>query len=470
MSSPRVLLLSAVLALIPVISSARNVDLSTVPDREQVELTIYNSEDLTLVRESRIVSFKAGLNQLQFSWANTRIDPTSVELRFATQPDELTLLDTAYPHDKPQMLYWNVESDIDGEVTIEISYFTSGITWSADYVVVADRGEREARMEGFVRVSNASGEDYPDARVRVVVGTINLVEKIAALAAIPMDRVGDLKRERLAQLRNGAARKAMAAGVASNAPMEEKSIIKEGLSEYFIYTIEGTETIPDGWSKRLRSFAAHGAPFEVTYRYRPEQYGDRLVRFYLMRNDEASHLGASPLPNGRVSVFRDNGRDGLSFLAVEDMDYVPVGDRVELNLGVDPRVGFELRKLQASRDNVWLRLSKGKTYRRVGDGSLALDRKGKVVGWDEHVIFARRVRNFSDRPIAIEARRHFDGDAAFISGLDARRHDFRTVQYEVSVPAGATRELLYEVITHTGRNARQQNVKVIKRSVSRPSY
>ena len=55
---------------------ARNVDLSTVPQRDTVQLTIYNSEDLTLVRETRTVTFKKGLNPLQFSWANTLIDPS----------------------------------------------------------------------------------------------------------------------------------------------------------------------------------------------------------------------------------------------------------------------------------------------------------------------------------------------------------------------------------------------------------
>src|SRR3954454_11106998 len=105
---------------------ARNVDLSTVPKRNTVALTIYNSEDLTLVRETRIVTFKKGVNPLQFSWANTLIDPTSVELKFITQQDKLDVLDTTFPHDKPQMLYWNVQSDFDGEATIAISYFTSG--------------------------------------------------------------------------------------------------------------------------------------------------------------------------------------------------------------------------------------------------------------------------------------------------------------------------------------------------------
>src|ERR1044071_6454759 len=73
---------------------AENVDLSTVPARDTVQLTIYNSEDITLVRETRTVTFKKGINPLQFSWANTLIDPTSADLKFLTNPDKLTLLDT----------------------------------------------------------------------------------------------------------------------------------------------------------------------------------------------------------------------------------------------------------------------------------------------------------------------------------------------------------------------------------------
>src|SRR5205823_2763931 len=97
----------------PTLAQARNIDLSTVPKRNTVELTIYNSEDLTLVRETRIVTFKKGANPLQFSWANTLIDSTSVQLRFLTITEKLELLDSTFPHDKPQMLYWNVSSEMD---------------------------------------------------------------------------------------------------------------------------------------------------------------------------------------------------------------------------------------------------------------------------------------------------------------------------------------------------------------------
>ena len=166
-----------------------NVDLSTVPSRDTVQLTIYNSEDLTLVRETRMVSFKKGVNPLQFSWANTLIDPTSVRLRFVTHPEKLELLDTTFPHTKPQMLYWNVQSEMEGEATVEITYFTSGISWSADYVCIANPDETEMGFEGFVRVFNNSGEEYENAQVRLVVGKINLVEKIAQLAQIKPEDV-----------------------------------------------------------------------------------------------------------------------------------------------------------------------------------------------------------------------------------------------------------------------------------------
>src|SRR5262245_10940927 len=88
---------------------AGNIDLSTVPKRDTLQLTIYNSEDLTLVRETRAVTFKKGVNPLEFSWANTLIDPTSVELKFLTHADKLDVLDTTFPHAKPQKLYWNVQ-------------------------------------------------------------------------------------------------------------------------------------------------------------------------------------------------------------------------------------------------------------------------------------------------------------------------------------------------------------------------
>ena len=88
---------------------AKNVDLSTLPNRDTVQLTIYNSEDLTLVKETRHLTLKKGANQLQFSWAGTLIDPTSVEFRPLAHEDEIELADTVFLGQKPQHLIWNVD-------------------------------------------------------------------------------------------------------------------------------------------------------------------------------------------------------------------------------------------------------------------------------------------------------------------------------------------------------------------------
>jgi hypothetical protein len=450
---------------------ARNVDLSTVPRRDTVQLTIYNSEDLTLVREMRTLTFKKGLNGLQFSWANTLIDPSSVEIRFLSQADKLSLLDTTYPHDKPQMLSWNVVSEFDGDATVEITYFTSGITWSADYLLTSDADEKSLSFEGFVRVTNNSGEDYEQAQVRLVVGTINLVEKIAQLAQIRMDQVAQLEGVKREELRRMVAKDVMAmpapltiSGRSSGgfvAP-EEKKIIKEGLSEYFIFRIPGSETIPNGWSKRLRAIEAQQVPFKVQYRYRPAQYGDQLVRMYLFTNDVPSKLGSAPLPDGVIRVFRLNGRDGLSYLAQQPTKYIPIGDKVEVNLGPDPEVIFELIKLRAYRDNIWMQVHGGNVFRRVDDGALNIEVNSSVNGWDDHEVFTQRIRNYTAKPIEVEVRRPFAGHVDFRSSLPGvKLFDFQTVEFTAPVAAGKKADCLFEILRHQGRNSKQNNITLV---------
>jgi len=132
------------------------------------------------------------------------------------------------------------------------------------------------------------------------------VEKIAQLAQIPPGQVVHLAPAQFGVLRERALDMSMARAdplAPTSAPMAAKEIVKEGLSEYFIYTIEGTETIPNGWSKRLRSIEAADVPLKIQYRYRPQEYGDQLVRMYLLTNDKDSKLGTTPLPDGTVRVF-----------------------------------------------------------------------------------------------------------------------------------------------------------------------
>ncbi len=444
---------------------AENVDLSTVPSRSSVQLTIYNSEDITLVRETRAVTFKKGVNPLQFSWANTLIDPTSVELKFLTNGDKLDVLDTTFPHAKPQMLYWNVQSEFDGEAKIQITYFTSGITWSADYLCIADKDEKEMAFEGFVRVFNNSGEEYEDAQIRLVVGKINLVEKIAQLANIPVSAVKSMPAAKYAETKTRVLTSAMDGAPRGDIKEQAKEIIKEGLSEYFIYTIEGTETIKSGWSKRMRSLEGQKILFKIEHRYRPQEYGEHMIRLYLLKNDVASKLGTTPLPDGVVRVFRDNGRDGLSYLTQQATKYIPIGDKIELNLGRDPEVIHELIKLRTFRTDLILQINGTSEFRKIGGDGVFKEENATLVGWDDHEILTERIRNYSGKPINVEIRRTIPGHIVYKSSLEPKLHDYQTVELHTTVPAGKMADHLFEIDRKQGTSAKQNNITLEKAEV-----
>ena len=446
------LVLAALAATPP--AAAQNIDLVTLPTRDTVQLTIYNSEDLTLVKETRHITLKKGANKLQFSWAGTLIDPTSVELRPLEQADKIEVADTVFPGQKPQHLIWNIDSAVEGQVRVEVSYFTSGLTWSMDYVGITDPDETKIRLRGYVRVSNGSGEEYDNAEVRLIVGTVNLVEKIADLAR----RQGiQPAEENLKLLRQTAARdmaaKAEGGGMGAPMPMaapasKPPEIIKEGLSEYFMFSVEGRQTIPEGWSKRIVAVTADAVSFDIFYRMRQYQYGPRPVRFFIWRNDAEHKLGESPLPDGTVRLFRENGREGLSFLAEQKINYVPIKAEIEINLGPDDLVVYKTRIMDVKRE------------------AFAFERRGNneeyVVGWDEQTDWLDTIRNYRTKPIRFELRRQWEGDVDYTSEVKSSLFDFHTVETTLDVKARDKTEYPCSVVRHHGKNQQQARVQLEK--------
>ena len=429
-------------------AAAKNVDLLTLPTRDTVQLTIYNSEDITLVKETRSITLKKGMNKLQFSWANTLIDPTSVEFRPLERTDQIELVDTVFPGQKPQHLIWNVQSEFEGQARVEVSYFTSGLTWSMDYVATADPAEETLAFRGYVRVFNNSGEEYENAQVRLIVGTINLVEKIADLARrqgipVPPRAAPAFRRMRAKSSHRAFAQAEMAADEVLS---KGKQIVKEGLSEYFMFTVEGTETIPNGWSKRMRAVEADDVKFDIVYRQRDYMYGPRPVRFFIWRNDDEHSLGECPLPDGRVRLFRDNGQSGLSFLASQQIRYVPIKAKIEINLGPDDLVVYETRKDQTQR--------MGFKFEKHGH-------QLEVVGWDEQTDWLDTIRNFRDKPITLELRRRWDGDIEYDSEVETSQFDYRTVETKFTVDELDEVQYPCTILRHIGRN--QQESRVVLR-------
>ncbi len=424
------------------------MDLVTLPARDRVQLTIYNAADLTLVRDHRTLTLGQGVNRLQFSWANTLIDPTSLELLPRRDAGGVAVHELAFPPRTAGVGVWNVAAEQGGGVPVEISYFTSGITWSAYYVATLAADESEMSLTGYVRVNNGSGEDYQNAETRLVVGRIHLLDRIAELARRqwPHGRPGP---QPMAEAEVRAVAGLQAPRAAARALLAEdavpKQIRKEALSEYFLYSIAGTEDIADGWGKRLLSFSVPRVPVVNLYRYEEERYGTRSVRLLSFANDTAHGLGEEPIPGGMVRVFRAAPGDALTYVGGQHTRYVPIGEQVNLELGETRDVTVRVTLLETASDNFeW-------------DRNAATDWED-ITGWDERQRYRVEVRNHRDRPVRVEVRRNFpiaawelhnEGDCGVYERVDKD-----TAQYTLPLQAGEERTFEYRLVLHQGTRAR----------------
>ncbi len=428
-------------ALMATVAAAQaRINVVTLPGRDTVQLTIYNSADLTLVRETRVLTFRKGLNRLEFSWANTLIDPTSVEFRALTQAEAVEVLDVSFPPRVANTLEWRIQSEADGEVRVEIRYFTSGITWTADYVAEATPAEKAMTLAGAVRVTNNSGEDYENAQVRLVVGVIRLVEEIAQLARPARDKAplsdGSLVTNRVLARKEVTDRLYFAFDTAGLGKAEkQREIAKEGMSEYFLYTVEGRDTIPTGWSKRLPSFKTPDVPISSYYKFEKERWGEAVMRYYRFTNSEPSKLGREPLPDGEVKAFRLATADNLyAFVGRTAVKYIPVNEAVEMELGNDREVLVKPTLINWEKTN------------------LQFDGNGNVKGWTVKETWQVEVQNSKDIDAVLDVRRNFAGDWTLKTDAAYEKVDANKVKFLLPLKAREKRQFSYDLTTHFGSN------------------
>jgi len=425
-------------------TSNAKVDLVTLPSRDTVQLTIYNSADMTLVRESRALTLKSGDNKLQFSWANTLIDPTSLEMLPKANADKIDIAELVYPPRVRNLGLWNVESSVAGKVPVEILYLTSGLSWRAFYMGTLTKDEKTMRLKGYVRVTNNSGEDYENAQTRLIVGKVHILDEIAELARrqYPYGRPGEIVPTGKLEGAEKEAKRMLGQAVAdslSSAPMARrpKEVKKEGLSEYFLYTIEGTETIPNGWSKRLLSFNVDQVPVINLYKYEEERYGPSVVRFLSFKNDKEHELGDTPIPGGMLKVYRGVGDQGhLSYTGQSSFKYIPVDEDVELNLGTVANLVVEPKLMDYKTEN----------YR--------FDRRDNVSGWDEIHTFKIEVRNTRDINVKVEIKRNFNTQYWDIDNSGDfgafEKVDLDTVKFTLDLQPGTAKQFQYVLRTYHG--------------------
>jgi hypothetical protein len=307
-------------------------------------------------------------------------------------------------------------------------------------VCEANRNETLMDFSGAVRVTNKSGEDYENAQVRLVVGVVRLVEEIVHLAR---RAAGEKDRDeatsqllRKAQTNEARFYRMRADAVESLARESKREIIKEGVSEYFIYTVEGRDTIANGWSKRLPSFRAETVPLTSYYKYEKERFGDRVMRYYQFTNSVANKLGKEPLPDGAVKAFRFVSDDLLyAFVGRTSVKYIPINEFVELELGNDLEVSVKPTLMDWQKTDI------------------RLDNRRNVVGWTIKETWEIEVQNSKEIPVVVDIRRNFSGDWTLTTQQKYENVDNTKVKFVVPLAPRGKQKFSYELVTRYGTSA-----------------
>ena len=360
---------------------------STLDDQQSVAVTIYNG-DLALVKDTRKVKIKIGLNALALRDVSAQIRPETALLRSINAPGSLTLLEQNFDFDllTPEKL---LEKYVGKTVSLVKTNPATGVETTEQATVLS------ANNGVVLRVGNRIETGVPLGRIVYDNVPANLRDRPTLVTQInnkgATDQTVELsyltgglgwKADYVAELNakedmldlsgwvtltntSGASYKnanlqlvagdvnrvqpqaspmsmrknmdMMAASVES-APMRE-----EGLLEYHLYTLDRPTTIAENQTKQVALLSASGIPvhkdlvLQGAEYYYQSQYGEigtkmKLGVFIEFENKEASKLGL-PLPKGILRVYKKDSSGNAQFVGEDNIDHTPKNETVRLKLG-----------------------------------------------------------------------------------------------------------------------------------------
>jgi hypothetical protein len=230
---------------------------------------------------------------------------------------------------KPSM-NWLVQTDKPGKLDAELSYVTGGLSWEADYNLVAPEKGDTIDLAGWVTIQNHSGTVFDNARIKLMAGDVNKIQPQGNVMA------GRVMMEM----------KAMDAA----APV----VTEKSFDEYHLYSLQRPTTLHNQETKQVefvsatgvkstRFYLYDGSRIDARYNYyQPEQirndpeYGTQSnPKVWVMQefvNSEANHLGIA-LPKGRLRFYRRDTDGHLEFTGENTIDHTPKDETIRVYTG-----------------------------------------------------------------------------------------------------------------------------------------
>jgi len=318
-------------------------------------------------------------------------------------------------------IYWLLQADKKARFDAELSYITGGMSWEADYSMLAQEKGDTIQVIGWVTMDNQSGKTFNNARIKLMAGDVSKIQQPDRARAFALDE-------------------SMYAGVAGKGP----PVTEKAFEDYHLYTLERPTTLHDRETKQVEFLRAEGVKTERLYvydgvkidsarfrNYQPEyirqerDYGTQCnPKVWVMRefkNSQENHLGI-PLPRGLVRFYRQDEDGQLEFTGENFIDHTPRDETVRVYTGNAFDLVGERRRTDYKID----------TARNWLDESFEI----KVRNRKEKDAVEVRVVEHLYRWLSWEIVEKSD---SFV------KTESQTVEFRVNIPAGKEKVITYKV-------------------------
>lgn len=430
--------------------------LSFAQDRKEVAVTIYNS-NLGVVKETRELELKSGLNDVLIRDVPSEINPSSVKINLdgtvieqnyrydlansyslmqhfidkkitlvgaktfvgtlisATSnsvviKDEnggLTILPSLEGYNisldympenlitKPTLV-WKVKSNSAGKKDAGLTYQTSGMSWKAEYVATLNKDDNRLDLNAWVNITNNSGGSFKNAKVKLIAGDIN--------RANTYDNSNYGYNDRM-----------FAKGMAAEADLvSEKSFF-----EYHIYELANKSDLLQNEDKQIGLFNASDIKVQKKFIYNTN--GSNLenrkpsvsVEF---KNAKDNNLGM-PLPKGIVRIYKNDG-EAVELIGEDNLDHTPKNEEVELKIGEAFDITIDEKVVSST----------------------------KIADKVQEIEYEVTIHNSKEEAVTVEVNRNLWGNWTVIDkNVDYEKENANKITFKVDVPKEKKKTLTYKV-------------------------
>ena len=302
---------------------------------------------------------------------------------------------------KPTLI-WLVASQKPAQ-TVEVSYLTQNLSWSADYVLVVNEEDTLASLQGWVTLVNQSGASYRNAELKLVAGDVNRVqpERMYSKASMPM---------------------------AAPAPSGGAGFSEQALFEYHLYTLGRPTTVLNNEQKQVSLLEADGVRIQKKLIFYGQQYwfrgeygqlqSNQKVGVYLdFKNEQKNKLGV-PLPKGTLRVYKADKSGAKQFVGEDQIDHTPRDEKIRVKMGEAFDVVGDRKQVE------WRAL-----------GSCVSESRWEI-----------ELRNHKDTAVEVEDYEPIGGDWTILdSSMPYEKKDAGTFTFNVKVPARGKTKVSYRV-------------------------